>query len=65
MITVIATYQSPKPITRDEGRRIFLSTVPKYQGASALAVKTMSCRKTGARSAGPDLWNSRAEADAM
>ena len=39
MITVIATYQLPKPITRDEARKIFLSTAPKYQGVSGLVRK--------------------------
>ena len=36
MIIVITTFQLPKPITRDEARRIFLSTAPKYQGVAGL-----------------------------
>ena len=39
MITVISTYQLPKPIMRDEARRMFLSTAPKYQGVPGLVRK--------------------------
>jgi hypothetical protein len=36
MITVITTFQLPKPITREEARRTFLSTAPNYQGVADL-----------------------------
>ena len=65
MITVIATYQLPKPITRDEARRIFLSTVPKYQGVPGLVRKYYVLSQDGSSVGGIYLWNSRAEADAM
>ena len=66
MIAVIATYQLPKPITRDEARRIFLSTAPKYQGVPGLVRKYLCpVARLGTRSAESISWNSRAEADAM
>ena len=65
MITVIATYQLPKPITREEARRIFLSTAPKYQGVPGLVRKYYVLSQDGNSVGGIYLWNSRAEADAM
>jgi hypothetical protein len=65
MITVIATYQLPKPITRDEARRTFLSTAPKYQGVPGLFRKYYVLSQDGNSVGGIYLWNSRAEADAM
>jgi hypothetical protein len=65
MITVIATYQLPTPITRDEARKIFLSTAPKYQGVVGLVRKYYVLSQDGNSVGGIYLWNSRAEADAM
>lgn len=65
MITVIAAYQLPKPITRDEARRIFLSTAPKYQDVPGLVRKYYVLSQDGNSVGGIYLWNSRAEADAM
>jgi hypothetical protein len=65
VIAVIATYQLPKPITRDEARRIFLSTAPKYQGVVGLVRKYYVLSQDGSSVGGIYLWNSRAEADAM
>jgi hypothetical protein len=65
MITVIATYQLPTPITRDEARRIFLSTAPKYQNVPGLARKYYVLSQDGKSVGGIYLWNSRAEADAL
>ena len=65
MITVIATFQLPKPITRDEARRIFLSTAPKYQGVAGLIRKYYVLSQDGSTAGGIYLWNSRAEADAL
>lgn len=39
MITAIATFQLPNPITRDEARKIFLRTAPKYQNVPGLIRK--------------------------
>lgn len=65
MITVINTIQLPKPITRDEARRIFLSTAPNYQGVAGLIRKCYILSQDGNTVGGIYLWNSRAEADAM
>ncbi len=65
MITVIDTIQLPKPITREEARRIFLSTAPKYHGVAGLVRKYYVLSQDGNTVGGIYLWNSRAEADAM
>ncbi|ANW05386.1 monooxygenase [Bradyrhizobium icense] len=65
MITAITTFQLPKPITRDEARRIFLSTAPTYQGVTGLFRKCYVLSQDGSTVGGIYLWNSRAEAEAM
>ncbi len=65
MITAITTFRLPKPITREEARRIFLSTAPKYQGVPGLVRKVYVLSQDGNTAGGIYLWNSRAEADAM
>lgn len=65
MITVITTFQLPKPITREQARRIFLSTAPKYQGVAGLFRKCYILSQDGITVGGVYLWNSRAEAAAM
>ena len=65
MITVIATYQLPKPITRDEARRIFLSTAPKYQDVPGLVRKYYVLSQDGNSVGGIYLWKSRAEAGSV
>lgn len=65
MITTITTFQLPQPITRDEARRIFLSTAPKYQGVAGLFRKCYVLSEDGRTVGGIYLWNSRADAEAM
>ena len=65
MITVIATYQLRMPITRDEARKIFLSTAPKYQGVPGLVRKYYVLSQDGSSVGGIYLWSSRVEADAL
>jgi Putative mono-oxygenase ydhR len=65
MITVITTFQLPKPITREEARSIFLSTAPKYQGVAGLFRKCYVLSQDGNTAGGIYLWNSRAEAEAI
>ena len=65
MITVITNFRLPKPITRDEARKIFLSTAPKYQDVLGLVRKVYVLSQDGNTAGGIYLWNSRAEADAM
>jgi hypothetical protein len=65
MITVITTFQLPKPITRGEARSIFLSTAPNYQGVAGLFRKYYVLSQDGKTVGGIYLWNSRAEAETM
>ena len=65
MITTITTFRLPKAITREEARRIFLSTAPTYQGVPGLVRKVYVLSQDGAVAGGIYLWNFRAEADAM
>lgn len=65
MITAITTFQLPKPITREEARRIFLSTAPKYQGVAGLFRKCYVLSEDGRTAGGIYLWNSRSEAEAV
>lgn len=65
MITTITTFRLPKPMTRDEARRIFLSTAPKYQGVPGLVRKVYVISEEGDTVGGIYLWNSRADAAAM
>jgi hypothetical protein len=65
MITAFTTFTLPKPITREEARRIFLSTAPKYRGVQGLFRKTYVLSQDGATVGGVYLWNSRHEAEAM
>ena len=65
MITTITTFRLPKPVTRDEARKIFLSTAPTYQGVPGLVRKVYVLSQEGDTVGGIYLWNSRADADAM
>jgi len=65
VITAMTTFRLPKPITREEARRIFLSTAPKYKGAPGLFRKCYLLSEDGGTAGGVYLWNSRAEAEAM
>lgn len=65
MITAFTSFTLPKPITREEARRIFLSTSPKYQGVNGLFQKIYVLSEDGVTVGGVYLWNSRPEAEAM
>ena len=65
MITAIATFQLPSPITLEEARKIFLSTAPKYRGMAGLIRKYYLLSQDGSTVGGVYLWNSREEADAL
>ena len=65
MITALTTFTLPKPITREEARRIFLSTAPKYQGVPGLLRKTYLLSEDGLTAGGVYFWNSKAEAEAV
>ena len=65
MITAITTFRLPKPVTREEARRIFLSTAAKYRGVPGLFRKCYLLSEDGSTVSGIYLWNSRAEAETM
>lgn len=65
MIIAMTSFALPKPITREEARKIFLSTAPKYRGVPGLFRKHYLLSEDGATAGGVYLWNSRVEAEAM
>ena len=65
MITTITTFRLPKPVTLEEGRRIFLSTAPKYKGAPGLFRKCYILSEDGSTAGGVYLWSSREAAEAV
>jgi hypothetical protein len=65
MITAIATFQLPKPITLNQARETFLSTAPKYQGVAGLIRKYYLLSQDGTTVGGVYLWKSRAQAEAL
>lgn len=65
MITVIATFRLPQPITHEAARTIFLSTAPRYQGVEGLIRKYNILSQDGTTAGGIYLWRSRADADAL
>ena len=65
MITTITTFRAPQPLTREEARRIFLSTAPKYRDVPGLVRKAYVLSEDGATAGGVYLWKSRADAEAM
>lgn len=65
MITTITTFALAKPVTREEARRIFLSTAPKYREVEGLVRKVYVVSPDGLTVGGVYLWNSKADADAL
>lgn len=65
MITVIAQFKLPQPMTRAQAREVFLSTAPRYKGLTGLIRKYYILSEDGATAGGVYLWQSRAEADRM
>jgi len=65
MIITLTTFVLPKPITRDEARRIFMSTAPKYREVPGLVRKHYVLSEDGETAGGVYFWKSRADAEAM
>lgn len=65
MITAIATFQLPKPITLNEAREIFMSTAPKYLDVPGLIRKYYLLSEDGSTVGGIYLWDSKEEAEAL
>ncbi|MBU1565119.1 MAG: YdhR family protein [Proteobacteria bacterium] len=65
MITVIAEFKLPEPISNHTAREIFLSTAPKYQGMPGLIRKYYFLAPDGIKAGGIYLWQSREYADSL
>jgi hypothetical protein len=65
MITVIAEFKLPQPISIIQARDIFLSTAPKYQGMPGLIRKYYFLAPEGDRAGGIYLWQSREAAERL
>jgi len=63
MITVIAQFKPPPPITREKAGQTFLSAAPKYKDLPGLIRKYFILSQDGGTAAGIYLWNSREDAD--
>ncbi len=65
MINVIVTFRLPSPVSREDARRLFLSTAPRYQGLRGLVRKHYIVSEDGATAGGNYLWQTRADAEAL
>jgi hypothetical protein len=65
MITAIATFRLPQPLTVDEAKAIFESTAPRYQSQPGLIRKYYVLSEDGRTAGGVYLWQSRQAADAL
>jgi hypothetical protein len=65
MITTIVQFTLAQPMTRDEARKVFQSTAPKYRGLPGLVRKYYIVADDGRTAGGVYLWNSRADAQAV
>jgi len=65
MITVIAEFKLPQPISGQTAQEIFLGTAPKYQGMPGLIRKYYFLTPDGSKAGGIYLWQSREDADSM
>jgi hypothetical protein len=66
MITVIAEYTLPKPISnRERAKDLFLSTAPKYKGMAGLIRKYYFIGPDGIKAGGIYFWQSREDADRL
>jgi uncharacterized lipoprotein YehR (DUF1307 family) len=66
VITVIAEYTLPKPISnRERASEIFLSTAPKYKDMPGLIRKYYFIGPDGIKAGGIYLWQSREDANRL
>lgn len=65
MITTIAEFRLPSPMTREQARETFLGTAPRYRGMAGLVRKYYILSEDGMRVGGVYLWESRAHAERM
>ncbi|MFH1976339.1 MAG: YdhR family protein [Pseudomonadota bacterium] len=65
MITVIAEFKLPQPMSIKQARETFLSTAPKYKGMPGLIRKYYFIDPDGNKAGGIYLWKSREDADRL
>jgi hypothetical protein len=65
MTTVVTQFALAAPISRDEARRIFLSTAPRYRGLPGLVRKYYHVSEDGRTTGAVYLWQSRADAERL
>ena len=65
MTTVVTHFALPAAITRDEAKRIFLTTAPKYRGLPGLVRKYYHVSDDGRATGAVYLWKSRADAERL
>ena len=65
MITVIAQFKLPQPITLEVARQTFLSTAPNYKDLPGLIRKYYILSQDGGTAGGIYLWNSKEDAERL
>lgn len=65
MITVIAEFKLPQPMSIKQARETFLGTATKYKGMSGLIRKYYFLSPDGNKAGGIYLWKSREDADRL
>ena len=65
MTTVVTQFSLPAPLTRDDAKRIFLNTAPRYRELPGLVRKYYHVSDDGRTSGAVYLWKSRADAERL
>jgi hypothetical protein len=65
MTTVLTQFSLPAPLARDEAKRIFLNTAPRYRELPGLVRKYYHVSDDGRTSGAVYLWKSRADAERL
>ncbi len=65
MITAIAEFKLPQPMSVDQARETFLSTAPKYRSMAGLIRKYYFLSEDGGKAGGIYLWRSREDAERL
>jgi hypothetical protein len=65
MITAIVQFKLPQPVSREQGKEIFLSTAPKYRDVPGLIRKYYLLSMDGQTAGGVYLWKSRRQAEQL
>jgi hypothetical protein len=63
MITAIVQFRLPSPLSRDEARKLFLDSAPRYREIQGLIRKYYLLSMDGVMSGGVYLFNSRQDAE--